>query len=472
MTVGEKIHFYRKKIGISQEELGQKLFVSRQTISLWEMDKTLPTVDNLIRLREIFDVSIDDILSEIEPTETTTEKKEAYQFEYTKSDLRSIFKNTIRPLVVKFVVFVSLCVAFFLFFIISNAPDVLIGLLIGLLIAGLIVYIKALVVSKKTWVPNERRMLECVYKYDVFDEYFVLNISKNGAVTKTFKVFFEEIEKIKALKNFLIVQCGGQTYIFDNNSLNEDSRLRFFCEKHPEKIDTKAQKDPLKAVSIILFALSIASIFAAMLCVALMYDSNRMDVENMWVFFLFTPISIASLIFGACPKKNGKKHVKNFVVGIVITVLLCIYGSFTFIFSGIYSHDEAPILRIEETLEIDIPEYSRINTQDWTKGTQSVPRGYIFSTSDIYFEEDAVKEFEQKLPYDSKWMTVITSDLVGITSYFFDTQVYDYFIIYNVETKEFNHLPSASGKYRFINVMYNTAANTMKIVEYEIEYIK
>ena len=68
MTVGEKIQFYRKKIGLSQEELGQKMFVSRQTVSLWEMDKTLPTIDNLIRLKEIFSISVDDILSECEPT--------------------------------------------------------------------------------------------------------------------------------------------------------------------------------------------------------------------------------------------------------------------------------------------------------------------------------------------------------------------------------------------------------------------
>lgn len=43
MTVGEKIQYYRKQNGMSREELGQKLFVSRQTVSLWEMDKTLPT---------------------------------------------------------------------------------------------------------------------------------------------------------------------------------------------------------------------------------------------------------------------------------------------------------------------------------------------------------------------------------------------------------------------------------------------
>ena len=41
MKVNEKIQHYRKIAGLSQEELGKKLLVSRQTVSLWEMDKTL-----------------------------------------------------------------------------------------------------------------------------------------------------------------------------------------------------------------------------------------------------------------------------------------------------------------------------------------------------------------------------------------------------------------------------------------------
>ena len=96
MTVGEKIQFYRKRIGLSQEELGQKMLVSRQTVSRWEMDKTLPTVDNLLRLREIFSVSIDDILSDAEPVEENAEKpKESYVFQYGKNDLRAIFKKQV-----------------------------------------------------------------------------------------------------------------------------------------------------------------------------------------------------------------------------------------------------------------------------------------------------------------------------------------------------------------------------------------
>jgi len=59
MTIGENILKLRKSNGMSQETLAEKMFVTRQTVSLWETDQTLPTIENLIRLKEIFGVSID-----------------------------------------------------------------------------------------------------------------------------------------------------------------------------------------------------------------------------------------------------------------------------------------------------------------------------------------------------------------------------------------------------------------------------
>ena len=63
MTVGESILKHRKELGMSQEELGQKLLVSRQTISQWETDQTVPTIDNLMRLKDVFGISADEILN-------------------------------------------------------------------------------------------------------------------------------------------------------------------------------------------------------------------------------------------------------------------------------------------------------------------------------------------------------------------------------------------------------------------------
>ncbi len=62
MSVGQNIRKNRQRLGLSQEELGEKLMVSRQTVSLWEKDQTSPTVDNLMRLKEIFGISVDVLL--------------------------------------------------------------------------------------------------------------------------------------------------------------------------------------------------------------------------------------------------------------------------------------------------------------------------------------------------------------------------------------------------------------------------
>lgn len=71
MTVGENIQKYRRNLGLSQEELGQRLLVSRQTISLWEKNQTAPTLDNLMLLKDVFKVSIDEILGAEPKTEIT-----------------------------------------------------------------------------------------------------------------------------------------------------------------------------------------------------------------------------------------------------------------------------------------------------------------------------------------------------------------------------------------------------------------
>ena len=61
-TVFENIKLYRKKLGLTQTELADKLYVTSQTISKWENGLSLPTLDNLVSLSEIFSTSIDNIV--------------------------------------------------------------------------------------------------------------------------------------------------------------------------------------------------------------------------------------------------------------------------------------------------------------------------------------------------------------------------------------------------------------------------
>ena len=62
MNLGNKILQLRKKNGLSQEQLGEKVEVTRQTISNWELGETAPNPEQLKKLSKAFNVSIDEIL--------------------------------------------------------------------------------------------------------------------------------------------------------------------------------------------------------------------------------------------------------------------------------------------------------------------------------------------------------------------------------------------------------------------------
>lgn len=87
MTINEKINILRRDAGMSQDELAEKLDVSRQSISKWESGKVLPDSDKIIALSEIFGVTTDFLLKdseefavpdEVQNAEDVTEEKPSY----------------------------------------------------------------------------------------------------------------------------------------------------------------------------------------------------------------------------------------------------------------------------------------------------------------------------------------------------------------------------------------------------------
>ena len=57
MNLSKQIKKYRERDGYSQEYLAEKLYVSRQSISNWENDKSLPDIHNLLMMCELFNVT-------------------------------------------------------------------------------------------------------------------------------------------------------------------------------------------------------------------------------------------------------------------------------------------------------------------------------------------------------------------------------------------------------------------------------
>ena len=77
MQIGNKIKKYRESLNLSQEELADKIFVTRQTISNWETDKNYPDIKSISLLCNLFDVSLDQFIEgDIEEMKKIISEKE------------------------------------------------------------------------------------------------------------------------------------------------------------------------------------------------------------------------------------------------------------------------------------------------------------------------------------------------------------------------------------------------------------
>ena len=62
MELGKRLKDLRNRMGMTQDELAERLFVSRQTISSWENDKSYPDIHSLLMISELFSVSLDTLV--------------------------------------------------------------------------------------------------------------------------------------------------------------------------------------------------------------------------------------------------------------------------------------------------------------------------------------------------------------------------------------------------------------------------
>ena len=65
--IGTGIRMQRERLGMSQQDLAQACMVSRQTISNWETGKTLPDIQSMAYLAEVFGVTVDDLANQVAP---------------------------------------------------------------------------------------------------------------------------------------------------------------------------------------------------------------------------------------------------------------------------------------------------------------------------------------------------------------------------------------------------------------------
>ncbi len=87
MTLADRILEFRKIKGISQEELADKIGVSRQAVSKWESGQSIPDIDKIILLSDFFDVTTDLLLRGIENNKRDNSTENTYIFNSVATSL-------------------------------------------------------------------------------------------------------------------------------------------------------------------------------------------------------------------------------------------------------------------------------------------------------------------------------------------------------------------------------------------------
>lgn len=96
MELGKQIKKYRDELGISQEMLAERIYVSRQTISNWENDKNYPDINSLLRLSEVFQVSVDILIKgDMEKMKEEIKQEDRKQFEVESNIFAVLFFVTL-----------------------------------------------------------------------------------------------------------------------------------------------------------------------------------------------------------------------------------------------------------------------------------------------------------------------------------------------------------------------------------------
>ncbi len=490
MTVGERLQQYRKQHNLSQEELAKQLFVTRQTISLWETDQTLPTIDNLVRLKDILEISIDDILTG--PQENSESDKEQplekYEFKYNKPIFKSvrqtIYANTNK--IYTFLLSMSIINIIRVDHSLTNI-FVLGQSYICLLLIGLM-YIFFIFKTRKEWNPKNSKTYKNLYIYDIYTDYIMITSLRDNIITSTKRITPYSIKQCWSTTDLYIFQVDKEIYCIKKHGLDSNSVVHryYSIAKHQQKNGNGTISKEFKIFSLVIFILTLLCFPIIFLCIYSIWEDGVWFGEYAWMMYLALPIPIISIIVGIISNKKGMKNTKNILAGIIVTLLLCLYGSFTFIDNPKepfneehYDEVQAEIDRtflseIEYQTKIKLPASSLLSSWDdsliyddavYWEGENIVMGN---SVANITFSPSDARIFEKEIQNSELWMDNISSDYAVILPS--DTEEIfvgaDYHLIYNTDKGIYNTVPTEKGEYHFFYLFYFSDANILKAIKY------
>ena len=496
--LNEKIIYYRKKNGLSQEELAGKLLVSRQTVSQWETGQTSPTVDNLIRLKEIFGVSVDALLSDdgtatadagaadapfIANSADAAEAAEApsyggdraeserFRFVPTWDELQRFLSGGTGTLIV-FVLFLLIFLPL-AWFSGSDVPEQASGYVLCML--PLASFMLAAVVllrrrQKKQQIENfSGTEIEVCAHADSFTE----TVFKKGKTAKFFRVQYADITQVDDLGSFFRARTRDYVmFLLPKLAMDPTGALYgALTVKAKETADKRYANYALRFIP------------AAVLAVFVVIRFSNVAAADGATTYLFIPLLLIAnltvlplIVLGIVWTAKKRRHgVLLIVTGVVL--FACILNGFFFISKTSAEKrreiQEDFLQEVETELGIEIPD-----GEIWLDVSFALPkRGDSRSLNDLFVSipENEIASFSKKAADDPNWingkevlrLAPIWNRTID-AAYVADDAAY--VMVYNITDQTYNTLPYADGTYTMLNLILFDDLKDVRIIKYEIDY--
>ena len=400
---------------------------------------------------------------------------EQYNFSFTKKDGEVFGSDHLRRFIIRTAVFSAFLILLSLddITVTTNgvtsaypAAPVFLGILALYLIIKSVFLIRIL---KHRKLAGER-LDGANYRYNFYPTRIEVIRTKDGEPETTENFDFRDIKRLERKENYIRILANNKYILLKENEIPPESPFLYYINTSPLTKNLKAQSKYYVVSLILFFAALFSFFFATSIIMPKIHGISEM--ESLKFLYLFIPIPLISLAFGIYATKKGYRCIKNIVIGIIISVMLFLFGSIPFMFGNFLSETPDLYVKAEELTGIDLPDYTSITTTNWTISQQTTAQGYIFTSTDIRIKNLDSESFRSRISRDDRWLETVPTSLTGIASTICLSRHHDYVLIYNIDTGEYNTLPDENGTYRFMNIIFNNKSNSITIVDYEIEYIK
>lgn len=466
MNLGNKITELRKINKLSQEELADKLDISRQSISLWETNQSMPSTEKLIELAKIFNVKIDDLInSDLVKNDASIIVRTVH----SESSYKALVKET-SNIFLRNIGIIAVTIGILLItFAIEGSfslENVIFALLFTLIFVPIIIVVSKYFGKKrvrKSLDFSKKNIQKFIFNEDELVIYFEDDKSKNES-----KVKYDAFKKALITNNYLYLEHPSMKRKYFQIDLNDflqgdkESLVGFLSKKNINPITKKTKKvsnekiledKKLNSNKKSYFSLLGSIVFTLIMFFIIImifnkasneldsYYSARISLDSMMFYSLFIIPFIAVLIFSIYLAKNKYKSKLIILSYVIVPLVVLMTLAFTIVnplvYKGTYSKDYSSVKDLFNDANLYLPEeglsisIKRFNIDEDNKTILPYTESHkVLLTNEITI-------FENELIDNPNWVTSKTQLMKAKLNLFIDREA-DYYLIYNETADNYN----------------------------------